>query len=127
MWASRTFPQLNAVLHKVAWPPGRCLPLLLPGPLATVASVCLAAAVAINCLPFRAFRRRDLEGNVQTKLAQGPTDKERKQNRVCRATFTPYQMQLCAVLPSQNPREMGTGQLSLTGRFLNLSSHENVT
>lgn len=117
---------LNWMLCSTRWPGPLSVPSLVSA-LATVASVCLVAAVATNCLPFCACRRRGLEGNMQTKLAQGPTDKERKQNGVCRATFTPYQMQLCSVLPSQNPREMGTCQLSLTGRFLNLSSRENVT
>lgn len=64
---------------------------------------------------------------MQTKPVQGLTDKERKQHGVCHASFPPYQMQLHAILLPQNPRDMGNGQLSLTGQFLNLSSRENVT
>lgn len=64
---------------------------------------------------------------MQTKPVQGPTDKKKKQNGVRHDNFAPYQMQLCAITPSQNPREMGHRQLALASWFLNFSSCENVT
>lgn len=91
---------LNWMLCSTRWP-GPLSMRSLASALATVASVCLVAAVATNCFPFCASRRTGLEGKYADQACSGPNrqGKKAKWGPSCHLDALPNATLRCLTFP----------------------------